>query len=270
MTTLRALSFLKSLGFLGLGEAREPAPALPVRAPAPAAPQDRYEPGRRLDKPSIEPAFVTAALEIIAADGKEPFADVLEAYLAGRELPASFQKNEGAAIGFILEALARQTLQTLYPTGEIAHGAKLYDGAGKEVGELDGIVLDPNGQVLALAEMKISPGMVNKGRRKLVSLLQGIQDGTLTHYEAEPGQRRSFDQPGPLDRARFTGLSAEDCFGMSVREAAPAPGILRLSVSYRTIAKVASILTFYSGRQQVPPCFDSKSHPDKHAACGTQ
>lgn len=257
-----------------------PQPAEELRPAAPAAGRglilpeglDAFErrPRPKHEHRTIEHAFVSGALERIAAEGKESYPEVVEVYLAGRELPPSFQKNEGAAIGFILEALARQSLETLYPGSEIRHGAKLYDAAGKEVGELDGIVLDAEGRVIALAEMKISPGMVQKGRQKLETLLAGIQAGTLTHYAFSPGPRRSFDELGPLDRARFQGLGPESCFGMSVREAAPAPGVLRLSVSYRTIAKVASILTFYSGQKAPPPCLGSRLYPEKHPACGTQ
>lgn len=233
---------------------------------------DTFEraPRPEVERARVEETFLSAALEKIAAEGKEPVSEVLEVYLAGRELPDALQKNEGAATGFILEALGRRALETLYPTSQITHGARLYDATGREVGELDGIVLDPQGRVLALAEMKISPGMVNKGRQKLESLLAGIQSGALTHYEFSVGDRRPFDAPGPLDRSRFDDLGPEACFGISVREAAPAPGVLRLSVSYRTIAKVASILTYYAGQRQPPPCLESRLFPERHAACGTQ
>lgn len=244
----------------------EPAPA-PVRL----TPEDRFEgiPASVSRGSTSEARFVETALHRIATESYEPIADVIETYLAGRELPASFQKNEGAATGFILETVGRQILSELYPGTSMMHGAKLFDATGKEVGELDGIVMDESGQVAALAEMKMSPGVVGKGRKKLASLLAGIQDGTLTHYVMQSGKRWSFGEAGPLSRERFLDIGPEACFGITVRESPPAPGILRLSVSYRTIAKVASILTYYAKLNQTPPCLESQKYPDLHPACAT-
>lgn len=256
---------------LGLGGREVAFPPPPRAFDPPPTNLDRFEApsGAAGRSGGSDLQFLSTALDRIAAEGKESFAEVLEVYLAGRELPASFQKNEGAATGFILETLGRQTLELLYPGTEILHGAKLFDATGKEVGELDGIVLDKQGEVLALAEMKMSPGVVGKGRKKLVSLLEGIQDGTLTHYVMQSGKHWSFDEPGPLSRKQFDSIEPGSCFGITVRESAPAPGILRLSVSYRTIAKVASILTYYSGQGAALPCLDSQKYPEKHAGCAT-